>query len=92
MMPSKKPWVAFLLSFLIPGAGLFYLGYWKAALVNLVLGTALATLVVEHPGLMGVSEHEHYALLVIASASAGVAHALSETWVLRNPVQDPAHE
>ncbi len=92
MMPSKKPWVAFLWSFLIPGAGLCYLGYWKAGLVNLVLATALAMLIVEHPGMMGVSEYEHYALLVIASASAGVAHALSETWVLRHPVQDPAHE
>jgi len=92
MMPSKKPWVAFVLSFLVPGAGLFYLGYWKSGVVNLCVATVLAMLVVERPGMMGVSDYEHYALLVIASASAGVAHALSETWVLRHPVQDPAHE
>lgn len=35
----KKPFVAFLLSFFIPGAGLAYLGNWKGAFVN--IGIAL---------------------------------------------------
>jgi hypothetical protein len=30
----KKPIVAFLLSFFIPGAGLAYLGNWKGAFIN----------------------------------------------------------
>ena len=33
----KKPLVAFLLSFLLPGAGLAYLGKWKWAVINLVV-------------------------------------------------------
>jgi len=31
----KKPFVAFILSFLLPGAGLAYLGKWKWAAINL---------------------------------------------------------
>ncbi|MDB6029285.1 MAG: hypothetical protein JWM68_5508 [Verrucomicrobiales bacterium] len=39
----KKPFLAFLLSFLLPGAGLAYLGKWKWAIINLsvVLGIGL---------------------------------------------------
>jgi TM2 domain-containing membrane protein YozV len=33
---NKKPWVAFILSFLLPGAGLAYLGKWGWGLLNLV--------------------------------------------------------
>ena len=33
----KKPFVAFLLSFLLPGAGLAYIGNWKWAVINLVV-------------------------------------------------------
>jgi hypothetical protein len=33
----KKPIVAFLLSFLLPGAGLAYLGKWKWAVINLAV-------------------------------------------------------
>ena len=33
----KKPFVAFLLSFLLSGAGLAYLGKWKRAIINLIL-------------------------------------------------------
>ena len=33
----KKPFVAFLLSFLLPGAGLAYLGKWKWAIINFIL-------------------------------------------------------
>jgi hypothetical protein len=33
----KKPFGALLLSFLLPGAGLAYLGKWKWAIINLIL-------------------------------------------------------
>jgi hypothetical protein len=33
----KKPSIAFLLSFLLPGAGLAYLGKWKWAITNLAV-------------------------------------------------------
>lgn len=42
----KRPGVAFVLSFLLPGAGLWYLGKWKYGFLNLgvvlVLGLILA--------------------------------------------------
>src|SRR5690349_18140493 len=42
--PMKKPWVAFLLSFLLPGAGLAYLGKWGWAVLNFVTVLILAFL------------------------------------------------
>ncbi len=45
----KKPWVAFLLNFLLPGAGLAYLGKWGWAVLNfaavLILAFILASAV-----------------------------------------------
>ena len=37
----KKPWLAFLLSFLLAGAGLWYLGRGWAGVVNLLLAIAI---------------------------------------------------
>ncbi len=37
----KKPWLAFLLNFLLAGAGLAYLGKWAWGFVNLVVVVAL---------------------------------------------------
>ena len=42
MLRLKKPWLAFLLSFLLPGAGLWYLGKWKWGFYNLDLVIAIA--------------------------------------------------
>lgn len=42
----KKPFLAFLLSFLMPGAGLVYLGKWKWGLLNLALVLAVGALAV----------------------------------------------
>jgi hypothetical protein len=36
----KKPWLAFLLNFILPGAGFAYLGKWAWAAIN--LGAAIA--------------------------------------------------
>lgn len=36
----KKPWLAFLLNFLLAGAGLAYLGLWLWAVVNLLVTVA----------------------------------------------------
>ena len=38
---EKKPWVAFLLSILLTGAGLAYLGKWGWALLNLVAAVGI---------------------------------------------------
>ena len=36
----KKPWLAFVLNFLLAGAGLAYLGLWAWAFVNLIVALA----------------------------------------------------
>jgi hypothetical protein len=66
--------VAAVLSFVVPGAGLWYAGYrWWAAL-NLAAALLIALL-----GIMFApdffSEYAHYVVLAIAAASAGIAHA-----------------
>ena len=36
----KKPWLAFVLNFLLAGAGMAYLGMWAWAVVNLIVALA----------------------------------------------------
>lgn len=73
----KKPFVAFLLSFLLPGAGLAYLGKWKWAIVNLLVVLAIGLIL----GLILSDEiFERYAQLIAigcSSGSAGLARALA---------------
>jgi hypothetical protein len=44
---DKKPWVAFLLSFLLPGAGLAYLGQWGWAVLNLVVAIGVPIIAIQ---------------------------------------------
>ena len=71
----KKPWLAFVLSFLVPGAGLMYLGRWAAGLVNLALVTAImvGVALVQQEAFFS---YAHYLALTLAAGSAGLAHAL----------------
>ena len=76
-MNRSKPWLAFLLSFILPGAGLAYVGSWFAALVNfgvvhlILLGIVFA---IDVPFLQ---EQLHYVFLVLAAGSAGYAHSVA---------------
>ncbi len=45
MTAQKKPWVAFLLSILLTGAGLAYLGKWGWAILNFVAAVGIGVLV-----------------------------------------------
>jgi len=45
MTTQKKPWVAFLLSVLLTGAGLAYLGRWGWAVLNLLAALGIGFLV-----------------------------------------------
>src|ERR1051325_11905802 len=45
MTTQKKPWVAFLLSILLTGAGLAYLGKWGWAVLNFVVALGIGILV-----------------------------------------------
>jgi hypothetical protein len=67
----KKSTTATVMNFVIPGAGLWYLGKRAVGMVNLLVATAIIVL------LAGVvSEQIHYAILAVAAGSAGLAHAI----------------
>ena len=42
--PPKSKWLALALNVLLPGAGLAYLGFWRAGAVNLTLALAVGAL------------------------------------------------
>lgn len=73
-----KPWIAFVLSLVLPGAGLAYAGKWLQGFVNFAVATALLLLIL---GVSGTSpvlrDHIHYVILIICTASAGYAHAIA---------------
>ena len=62
--------IAAVLSFVIPGAGLWYLGNRGRAVLNFT-AAVLLTLI----GAVSQREHVHYLFLAIAAGSAGYAHA-----------------
>ncbi|HIE96519.1 MAG TPA: hypothetical protein EYG03_22000 [Planctomycetes bacterium] len=62
--------IAAVLSFVIPGAGLWYLGNRGGAVLNLAAAVLLTVL-----GTVSQREHVHYLFLAIAAGSAGYAHA-----------------
>ena len=57
-------------SFVIPGAGLWYLGKFRQAIFNLAVAIVLSAIVVATG-----HEHLHWSLLAIAAGSSGYAHA-----------------
>lgn len=77
MYRDKKPLIAGILNFTLPGLGLLYLGYKKAAIINfaLVNVTLIAfTVGFADPTLI---EHVHYLFLGLAALSAGYAHGVA---------------
>jgi hypothetical protein len=72
--PSKSRWLAFLLSFVLPGAGLAYLGNWRLGAVNLVVAILFPLFVATTMSDV-IVEHIHYVFLVIAVGSGAFAHA-----------------
>lgn len=73
---KKKPFVAFLLSFVLPGAGLMYLGQWKGFLnlgVVLLLGV-LAGLVLSDEAFQSYARYLAYGC---AGGSAGLAQLMA---------------
>ena len=69
----KKSTVAAVLNFVIPGAGLWYLGRRSWAAGNL-LGATVLVLGITTAGQL--SEQVHYVILAVAAGSAGLAHAV----------------
>ncbi len=80
----KKPWLAFLLNFFVPGAGLLYLHRWKLALANFVAAQlVLLGLCAWQPG-PDWTERSHFLLLMVMAASGGWAHAVACQMRTRN--------
>jgi len=87
---KKKPFVAFTLSFFLPGAGLAYLGKWKWAIINflvvLLVGVAAAFLLPEDR----VDEYMQYLAIGCAGGSAGIAHAMAKMMNEKSKTDDAA--
>jgi len=68
--PMKKPFLAFLLSFILPGAGLAYLGLSRPALINfaIVLGLGVVLACILPPDVF-----DHYTRYLCYGASGGSA-------------------
>jgi len=70
----KKPWLAFLLSFLIAGAGFAYLGKWTWALLNLSGAIAVGLVVYRFS-----PDSLSMASTVVAAASGSLAMTAAKT-------------
>ena len=83
--PPKQRWLALALNFLLPGAGLAYLGFWRAGAVNLVLAlgaVALATLLLAPETLL---EYRSMIGSGIAGGSLGAAFAAYDRYTGKTP-------
>lgn len=75
MLRDRRPLAAGILSLMLPGLGLFYLGYRRAAILNfLLVNAAILMMLWMDPH---VVEHVHYLFLGLAALSAGYAHGVA---------------
>jgi len=73
----KSPRIAAVLSFIVPGAGLWYVGRHAWGALNLVAAIVVPTVLTYTAG-EWFSQYINYVLLGIAAASAGLAHAVAQ--------------
>lgn len=73
----KSPRVAAILSFIVPGAGLWYVGRHTWGALNLVAAVVVPVVLAYAAG-EWFSQYINYILLGIAAASAGLAHAVAQ--------------
>lgn len=66
----KRTTIPATLSFLVPGAGLWYLGLKVKAVINFIVGAIFTALAV-----FSGHEYFHYMILAVAAGSSGYAHA-----------------
>jgi ABC-type polysaccharide/polyol phosphate export permease len=70
----KKPWLAFLLSFLVAGAGFAYLGKWTWAILNFSAAIAVGLVVYRFsPDSLSIAS------TAVAAASGSLAMAAAKT-------------
>ena len=86
MSTKKRPLIAGVLNFVVPGLGLLYLGFKKAALINFSLvNVVLVVCSLADPKLL---EHVHYLFLGLAALSAGYAHGVANTQLKNDGADD----
>ena len=80
-MKSHLPFIAGVLSFVVPGLGLLCVGQQKSALINFVLVNAclLSAVTIFRDPI--ITEHIHWLFLGLAAMSAGYAHAVANSVV-----------
>jgi len=73
--PPKIKWLAMGLNFVLPGAGLAYLGLWRGALLNLLSALAVAALAVATLAPETLARVGQPLAYGIAGVSLGIAYA-----------------
>ena len=83
--PEKSKWLTLGLNFLLPGAGLAYLGYWRGGLVNLAV--ALVVILVATLALSPETLLEYRSMIGsgIAGLSIGAAWAAYDRYTGKTP-------
>ena len=79
MSHTRKPLIAGILSFVIPGLGLLYIGHKTGALINFALVNLtliVFTVFLADPTLI---EHVHWLFLGLGALSAGYAHGVASS-------------
>jgi hypothetical protein len=77
MSKDKRPLIAGVLSFVLPGLGLLYVGYKRAAMMNFVLVNIALVVFTVFLGDPSMIEHVHWLFLGLAALSAGYAHGVA---------------
>ena len=85
MHHDRRPFIAGLLNFLVPGTGLLYLGYRRAALINFGLVNLILVVLTFVWTSPAIIEHIHYVFLGLAALSAGYAHGVATTRTNQRP-------
>ena len=78
-MDRHRPWMAFVLNFVVPGAGLVYLGRWWQGIANAVLVLGILLALFFGYGESALVEHIHWVFLALMAASGGYAHGVAQT-------------
>ena len=86
-----SPFLAFTLSFFLPGAGLWYLGRKGWAVINLVVVVAMGCIAAILLSEESFDKYIHYVAIGCAGGSGGVAMSLSQQRNQKRLLRDDPH-
>lgn len=79
MSRTRKPLIAGILNFVLPGLGLLYIGHRKGAIINFAMVNVTLIVFTVFLGDPTVIEHVHWLFLGLAALSAGYAHGVASS-------------